>query len=143
MELVISDGTQVHITIGTPALLALPSPRMPSARSRLRPVVTGMAVAVLVLGSYQIGRQTGGSAPDRTIQADARGPAIVPHALAEPRLAATGQQRPLLPAQPSLDEPGRIPAEFAQQLRQAPTVIPPPGQAGPAAPASNPFGLHP
>ena len=142
MELVIPDGAQVHITIGAPSLLALTSDPSPSVQRRFRPVLTGIAASVLMLGGYQVGKRNAAPASARVAQAELRGPSLAPPALAEPRLAAAKPQRQVPPTPGPVNEPGHVPAEFAQQLRQAPTVVPPPGQ--PSSPGSaNPFGLHP
>lgn len=144
MELVIPDGAQVHITIGSPPLLALTHEKAPPVQRRLRPVLGGIVVGVLMLGSYQVGKRTASPSSDRVAQVELRGgSSLAPQELAETRLAGGDPQRLTAPILPPPNEPGRIPAEFAQQLRQARTVTPPPGQAAPAAPGANPFGLHP
>jgi len=135
MELVIPDGAQIHIAIGSGPPLALPNENAPqlAARQRGSRFLKGVVAGVLILGAFQAGRimsHRGDPIPPAQASVEARTPPVLPRAAA----AAT---------QPADAE---IPTAFRDKLAQPPQVAPPPSQAGVVAPGApvpaNPFGLH-
>ena len=142
MELVIPEDTQVHILIGKAPLLALPEPTIPDVppAGRGRKLLRGTLALVLLAGAFVAGRHYPGQA------AVAARPAVAMSAPPPPTGQFAFPDRPL--PQPSTATPapheelGQVPASFAEQLRQAPDVMPPPGQTPGAAPGKNPFGLE-
>ena len=141
MDLVIPDGVPVHITIGNgPPLLALPHETdvrvVPAPRgSSGGRLVKSVLAAVLLFGSFQVGRFTGHHV-DTVSNAQA---------------ASEARAAPVPATQADQAASTEIPPAFRNQMAQAPQVSPPPGQAprtkagtsGPTEPpASNPFGLH-
>ena len=135
MELVIPNGAQVHITIGKPPLLALPSetaPQPATLKSGGR-FLKGVIAGVLILGAFQAGRvmsHRGDPIPSAQASVEERKPPVLPRAAAA--------------ADPP--EAAEIPPAFREKLTQPPQVAPPPGQAAVVAPGTptpaNPFGLH-
>jgi hypothetical protein len=135
MELVIPDGAQVQITIGTAPLLALPNetapqPATPKSGGRF---LKGVVAGVLILGAFQAGRilpHRGDPIPPAQASVGERTPPVLP------RAAAAADQ----------PEAAEIPPAFRDKLAQPPQVAQPPGQAVVAAPGTptpaNPFGLH-
>lgn len=143
MELIIPEGAQVHITIGAPAapMLALPAPTQEAAPSKTRrPLLKGVLASFLLFGTYTIGKHTGSVASSvQTASAGMPAAAQLPEQHAFP-----DRPLPRPTNQVAASDPTQIPSEFTQQLRQAPTVVPPPGQAAPsAARGEDAFGLHP
>jgi hypothetical protein len=135
MELVIPNGAQVHITIGKPPLLALPSETapQPAALKSGGRFLKGVVAGVLILGAFQAGRvmsHRGDPIPPAQASVAERAPPALP------RTAAPADQ----------PEAAEIPPAFRDKLAQAPQVAPPPGQAAVVAPGTptpaNPFGLH-
>jgi len=135
MELVIPDGTQVHITIGNAPLLAMPNeaasqPATPNSGGRF---LKGVVAGVLILGAFQAGRilsHRGDPIPPAQASVAERAPPVLPR-------AATPADQPVA---------AEIPPAFRDKLAQPPQVAPPPGQAAVVAPGAptpaNPFGLH-
>ena len=135
MELVIHDGAQVHITIGTAPLLALPNetapqPATPKSGGRF---LKGAVAVVLILGAFQAGRVMSHQdhpIPPAQASVAERAPPVLP------RAGAAADQ----------PEAAEIPPAFREKLAQPPQVAPPPGQAAVVAPGApspaNPFGLH-
>jgi hypothetical protein len=135
MELVIPDGAQVHIMIGTAPLLALPNETapQPAALKSGGRFLKGVVAGVLILGAFQAGRvmsHQGDPIPPAQAYVAHRTPPVLP------RAAATADQ----------PEAAEIPPAFRDKLSQPPQVAPPPGQPAVAAPGTptpaNPFGLH-
>ena len=157
MELVIPDGALVHIAIGNPPLLALPSeapaaPALPPAPRRGHPYLKGLLALVLLVGAFEAGRR---------LPPSGEGVAPARAALATRDALPPSADQALLPGRPSSFEPtppnraaapAQVPPSFAEQLRQPPTILPPPGRStsgNPGGPAGttgsapgNAFGLH-
>jgi hypothetical protein len=137
MELVISDGAQVHITVGHPPLLAPPSSQLLQTPSeavpppRRRPLVKGVLVMTLLVGAFLVGRHYG-AASEPIGQATAALSAPNPGPLLDRDAVGPPQGEPV----------AQVPPALAEALRQPPTVVPPPGQAAPPGSAPDPFGLH-
>ena len=155
MQFEIPEGAHVHILIATPgpakacawldpggggALPALPgeagAPR-PAPRFGRLLLKSGLGV-MLLAGSFAVGQHFGGSP---------RAPELARTAAALPRPALSAEQY-AVPDRPQPREApgqtdGQVTANFQRQLRQPPTVIPPPGQTGaPETRGRNPFGLE-
>lgn len=136
MQLEIPEGANVQIIVGNSAPLALAdeSRQIGASRGGGRPILKGLVVAIVLVGTFVVGQHFGGRAT---------GTQTAAAAASMPRLAPTGEQHafPDLP----LPDPQRqqassgVPTEFQSELRQPPTVTPPPG----AASGKNPFGLEP
>ena len=135
MELVIPDGAQVHIMIGTAPLLALPNETapQPAALKSGGRFLKGVVAGVLILGAFQAGRvmsHQGDPIPPAQASVADRTPPVLPRAGA----AADQPEAP------------EIPPAFRDKLSQPPQVARPPGQPAVAAPGTptpaNPFGLH-
>ena len=97
-----------------------------------RPILKGLVVAIALVGTFVVGQHFGGRQPDTPTAAASM-----------PRPAPPGEQyafpdAPLPNPQPQ-QASGGVPPEFQNELRQPPTVTPPPG----AASGKNPFGLEP
>jgi len=141
MEVVIPNGTQVHITIGQPPLLALPYDKravaIPSEGPRGR-IAKGLLAGFVLVGAFQAGR-------------------FLPHRAETASAAQLAAGRSGTGATESGGGNGEIPTAFRAQMGQPPQVVPPPGAAPAgtaggstgnaaapaAAPASaNPFGLQ-
>ena len=157
MELVIPDGQQVHIAIGNPPLLALPSeapaaPAAPATPRRGHPYVKGLLALVLLVGAFEAGRRL---PPAGESVAPARAALATRDALPSPADQAPVPGRPSSldltpPNRPAT--PAQVPPSFAEQLRQPPTILPPtgrPASGNPGGPAGTPgsapanaFGLH-
>jgi hypothetical protein len=155
MQFEIPEDAHIHIVIGKPASWAF-SPRtcsggggallaLPGEASVARPaprfgrlLLKGGLGVMLLAGSFAVGQHFGSSP---------RVPELARSAVALPRAAPTAEQ-PAVPDHPQLRETpaqatSQVPADFQRQLRQPPTVTPPPGQTGaPEMPAKNPFGLE-
>jgi hypothetical protein len=135
MELVIPDGAQVHIAIGSGPPLALPNENAPqlAARQRGSRFLKGVVAGVLILGAFQAGR----------IMSHRGDPISAARASVE---ASTPPTLPRATAAADQPEAAEIPPAFRDKLAQPPQVAPPPGQAAVVAPGTptpaNPFGLH-
>ncbi len=143
MQLTIPEGAHIQIIVGGHApMLALPNdpPAGVVSYTRRRPLLTAALAGALLFGAYQFGRHTGpGASATKVAQAEPQ--AAVPSSLVAEPSAETGSQPPRAAAARPAASPAQIPPAFTQQLQQAPTVVPPPGQ--PSSPGgSNPFGLH-
>ena len=136
MHLEIPEGANVHIIVGNSAPLALAdeSRQAGTLRTGGRPVLKGLVVAIVLVGTFAVGQHFGGRAA---------GTQTAAAAASMPRPAPTGEQHafpdPPLPIPPRQQASGGVPPEFQSELRQPPTVTPPPG----AASGKNPFGLEP
>lgn len=146
MTLDIPDHAQVQIFVGEH--VALPAfagvartvePRSESRPSRGRPLLKTIGVAALVVTAFLMGQHfsmrpvgiglasSAGAGP-----AAARPSALDPQAFADSRL----------PSPAPAAEPDQIPPAFAQQLQQAPAIVPPPGAPpGGSASSKHAFGL--
>jgi hypothetical protein len=136
MHFEIPEGANVQIIVGSsaPLTLADESRKVPPAQTGGRPILKGLVVAIALVGTFVVGQHFGGRAA---------GTQPTAAAVSIPRPAPTGEQY-AFPAAP-LPNPrrqqasGGVPPEFQNELRQPPTVTPPPG----AASGKNPFGLEP
>ncbi len=136
MHLEIPEGANVQIIVGSSAPLALAdeSRQERPAQTGGRPILKGLVVAIALVGTFMVGQHFGGRAA---------GTQTAAAAASMPRPAPTGEQyafpdAPL--ATPRRQQAsGGVPPEFQNELRQPPTVTPPPG----AASSKNPFGLEP
>jgi hypothetical protein len=135
MHLEIPDGANVQIFVGSPASLALTdeSRQARPARTGGRPILKSLVVAIALVGTFVAGQHFGGRATGGQTVA----------AVSMPRPSLPGEQHtfpnaPLTNPRPEQAASG-VPAEFQNQLRQTPTVSPPPGEAS----RKNPFGLEP
>ena len=159
MYLIFPDGADVHVTIGNPPNLTVPgavaaapvSPRYSDGYPRHsgRPLLKGLLVVLALGGTFAAGTYAGRPPAGVGRAAPAAQAALAPS-------AGYTAPRPALPEQHAFpDGPlpreatagaGQVPEQFAQQLRQPPTVVPPPRQATPApaggAPRKNGFGLE-
>ena len=101
--------------------------------------MTAAVAGVLLIGAYQAGKHLGSSG-SATSAAQAAPEAVLPSS------GLAQQARPNgLPSGLATRLPGdlpQVPPAFAQQLRQVPTVVPPPGQAASSG-DTDAFGLHP
>src|SRR5208282_3363289 len=136
MHLEIPEGANVQIIVGQRAALALPNetdaaPRL-TARAA-RPWTRGIAVGLLLFGSFTLGQRFGGR-PD----ASALAPAADTGARPEPAAVAGPVTADGLRGRQPAGAAAQVPPAFEQQLRRPPTVVPPPGQE---APGRSPFGL--
>jgi len=136
MHLEIPEGANVQITVGNAAPLALAdeSQQAGTSRSGGRPVLKGLVVAIVLVGTFVIGQHFGGRAA---------GTQTAAAAASVPRPGPTGEQHAFpdlpLPNPRRQQVSGGVPPEFQNELRQPPTVTPPPGSAS----GKNPFGLEP
>ena len=136
MLLEIPEGANVQIIVGNAAPLALAdeSRQTGTLRTGGRPVLKGLVVAIVLVGTFAVGQHFGGRAA---------GTQTAAAAASIPRPAPTGEQHafpdPPLPIPPRQQASGGVPTEFQNELRQPPTVTPPPGVAS----TKNPFGLEP
>jgi hypothetical protein len=144
MQLYIPEGAHVHIVVGQRPDLPLvdEANHAPPASGIGRPLLLGGLALTVILGGLAVLRQF----PDQSDSA-IRPVLAIPHPnpLREPRTFP----EPALPrlsgnATATTDGPGQVPQPFTDQLRQAPTVEPPPGRPAvtPDSQAVNPFGLH-
>ena len=136
MLLEIPEGANVQIIVGNAAPLALAdeSRQTGTLRTGGRPVLKGLVVAIVLVGTFVVGQHFGGrTAGTQTAAA----------AASMPRPAPTAKQHAFpdlpLPNPRRQQVSGGVPPEFQNELRQPPTVAPPPG----AASTKNPFGLEP
>jgi len=161
LQLTVPDGVQVHVTIGNrpvpwvPGEVAPRSPRRSDGyprRSGAVPTTLKGLLTVVVLGGTFAAGIFAGSPPRSSSLAAALAAMPVP-----PPAGYAAPPRPFLPEQhgfpdrPLPREPAglaapaaaqaQVPEQFAQQLRQPPTIIPPPGQAAGGPAARNAFGL--
>ena len=163
MHLFIPEGVNVHVTIGSPAVLGVPgaatTPPYPSGsdaypRPSGRPLLKGVLTVLLLGGTFVAGTYAG-RAPGGAGLGSGRGAAPAAQAALPAPYPGYGALRPSPPEQRAFpDRPlpretagadaGQVPEQFAQQLRQPPTVVLPPGQAAPASgkPGKNAFGLE-
>jgi len=158
MHLFIPEGVNVHVTIGSPVPGAGTTPTYPCGsdaypRPSGRPLLKGVLTVLLLGGTFVAGTYAGrapggaglGSGRGAAPAAQAALPAPYPGygALPSPPEQRAFPDRPL-PRETAGADAGQVPEQFAQQLRQPPTVVPPPGQAAPAAgkPGKNAFGLE-
>ena len=136
MQLEIPEGANVQIIVGNSAPLALADESRQTGASRggARPILKGLIVAIVLVGTFVVGQHFGGRAA---------GTHTAVAAASMPRPAPTGEQHafpdPPLPNPPRQQASVGVPPEFQSELRQPPTVTPPPG----AASTKNPFGLEP
>ena len=136
MHLEIPEGANVQIIVGNAAPLALADESRHAGRARTggRPVLTGLVVAIVLVGTFLVGQHFGGRAA---------GTQTAAAAASVPRPAPTGEQHAFpdlpLPNPQRQQASDRVPPEFQSELRQPPTVTPPPGSAS----GKNPFGLEP
>ena len=155
MQFEIPEDAHVHIVISKPTsvkacagidpgaggeLLVLPSEvaaARPAPRFGRFLLKSGVGV-MLLAGSFAVGHHFGSSP---------RAPELAWTAAALPRPALNAEQyafpdRPQ-PREAPAPNAGEVTADFQRQLRQPPTVIPPPGQTGaPERPGKNLFGLE-
>lgn len=159
MQIEIPDGSYVHVSIGRVPMLALPpdgSGQLVSSTLATSPATTarpryGLLAGiglVLLVGGYTYGKTVGGrpqllfgtSTQASTTAGTSAAVLPVKHAFPDRPLP-----RPTASPSDGLSQT-QIPADFAQQLRQQPTVTPPPGQTDTPASGSgstDAFGLHP
>lgn len=136
MHFEIPEGANVHIIVGNSAPLALvdESRQAGTLRTGGRPVLKGLVVAIVLVGTFVVGQHFGGRAA---------GTQTAAAAASMPRPAPTGEQHAFpdlpLPNPQRQQASGGLPTEFQNELRQPPTVTPPPGSAS----GKNPFGLEP
>ena len=136
MHLEIPEGANVQIIVGNAAPLALADENRQAGAFRTggRPVLKGLVVAIVLVGTFVVGQHFGGRAT---------GTQTAVAAASMPRPAPTGEQHAFpnlpLPDPRRQQASGGVPPEFQNELRQPPTVTPPPG----AASTKNPFGLEP
>ncbi|MBN9560460.1 MAG: hypothetical protein J0H14_06975 [Alphaproteobacteria bacterium] len=164
MELVIPEGTEVHITIGRapafpPADATAPErPTVPPGR----PLLKGALATVLLCGAFVAGQHLSGrssaAGPLQGALATTGHPEVEqyrpPMPLPEKPAYAALPTIPATPGAPSnrpsqgpaaTHSQAEIPPAFRQQLAAPPQVSPPPGQPAPSATGgapSNPFGLQ-
>ena len=134
MHLEIPEGANVQIIIGSPTLLALADESQQARPTQTGgwPILKGLAVAIGLVGTFVVGQHFGERPAGAQIAA----------AVSMPPPAPTREQHafpdaPLPNSQPQQDS-GGVPPEFQDQLRQPPTVTPPPGTTS----GKNPFGLE-
>jgi hypothetical protein len=161
MYLIFPDGADVHVTIGNPpnltvrgAVVAAPvSPRYSdgyprhSGRPLLKGLVATMVLGVaFVAGTYAARPPAGAGRPAAPAREAALPPSYSRDAPLTPEAIEELARRFNAPRDATGAGAGQIPEQFTQQLRQPPTVIPPPGQAAPTPaggqPRKNPFGLE-
>jgi len=141
----VPEGASVQIIVGKTPVLALAdeTAHEPPRRGRfVRTAAKGLAVLALLAGGYMVGQHsTGGTnRAGETTTAQAAIPTPPPVRQAFPDSALASDQ----PAVPPAPAPAQVPPAFTQELRQPPTVVPPPGQPpASSVPAKNPFGLEP
>lgn len=148
MHLELPDGTQIKILIGPPDLVPSAPPAWtgdavpPAARAMPgsgRPLLKGTIAAAVLIATFALGQHFSTTPRDTRTASAAMA--------ANPSPAPVAEQRGF-PDHPVPRDPGQqartdIPPDFQRQLRQPPTVIPPPGQAAQAgAPVKSPFGLE-
>jgi len=136
MHLEIPEGANVQIIVGNAAPLALADESRQAGTSRGggRPILRGLVVAIVLVGTFVLGQHFGGRAA---------GTQAAAAAASMPRPAPIGEQHAFpdlpLPSPQRQQASGGVPTEFQNELRQPPTVTPPPGSAS----GKNPFGLEP
>jgi hypothetical protein len=133
MHLEIPEVANVQIIVGGSAPLALADENRQARTSQTggRPILKGLVVAIALLGTFVVGEHFGGRAAGTQTAAVSM----------PPRSPAAQQQAFIdapLPNPQRQQDSGGGPAEFQNELRQRPTVTPPPG----TAPAKNAFGLE-
>jgi len=141
MSLDVPDGASVLIVVGRAPLLALQdetgwAPERSEPRRKSHPIAKTLVAIALLGGGFVLGQHTRLSpAADAATSATAslNAPAAV---------TKTFPDHPLASEAPPASPP-QVPPAFAEQLRQRPAVVPPPGQpATPGAPGRNAFGLE-
>ena len=137
MHLEIPEGANVQIIVGSslPLALADESRKGPPVQTGSRPILTGLVVAIALVGTFVVGQHFGGRAA---------GTQTAAAAASIPRPAPAGEQHAFpdapLPNPQRQQASGGVPPEFQNQLRKPPTVTPPPGTT---TSGKNPFGLEP
>jgi hypothetical protein len=134
MHLEIPEGANVQIIVGspTPQALADESRQARPAQTGGWPILKGLAVAIGLVGTFVVGQHFGGRAANTQTAA----------AFSMPPPAPTREQHAFpdapLPDSQRQQASGGVPPEFQDQLRQPPTVTPPPGTTS----GKTPFGLE-
>lgn len=134
MHLEIPEGANVQIIVRSspPLALADESRQERPAQTGGRPILKGLVVAIALVGTFVVGQHFGGrAAGTQTAAASISRPSPAGEQHAFPDAPLPNPQRQ--------QASGGVPPEFQNELRQAPTVTPPPG----AASGKNPFGLEP
>jgi hypothetical protein len=141
MKLEIPEGANIQIIIGRAPHLALTDQRADAlVRMRGRGIIGGTlkfaGIFVLVFGAFWVGEQR-----VQTASADTGFAAPLPVNQAFPTQApGPGQAVAQTPATGA----GQVPPGFQAQLKQPPSIQPPPGQNdGSGSANGNPFGLQP
>jgi len=134
MHLEIPEGANVQIIVGGAAPLALADESRQARTSQTggRPILKGLVVAIALVGTFVVGEHFGGRAAGTqtaAVSMSRHSPAGEQHAFPDTPLPNPQRQQ----------ASSGVPPEFQNELRQPPTVTPPPG----TAPGKNAFGLEP
>ncbi len=141
MSFEIPEGANVQVIVGNAPVLALPDETIGTDQRRAFRRSGGatlkLLMALLLVGSgVLLGWVAGGHHGEATAALPSAGLS------SPPPVAQAFPAHPPAAAAPARSSSAQVPPAFTQQLQQAPTLVPAPGQPPAGAPQRNAFGLE-